>query len=51
MFGPFDEMFDFNHDGEVDRREFIIGMDMMEDWEKEERIESGDWDEDEEEDW
>lgn len=44
MFGPFDEMFDFNHDGEVDRREFIMGMDMLDDWEREEGIENGDLD-------
>lgn len=44
--GPFD-LFDFNRDGEVDRRELALGFEMMEEWEKED----DDWDDDEEDDY
>lgn len=44
--GPFDELFDFNRDGRVDAGEFAMGMEMLDEWEKDE-----DDEDDEDDDW
>ncbi|MDO5156858.1 MAG: hypothetical protein Q4D51_12930 [Eubacteriales bacterium] len=45
--GPFD-MFDLNRDGKVDDMEMTFGMDIIEEWEREE--EDNDFDDDDNDD-
>ena len=50
MFGPFDDMFDFNRDGKLDSWERATEFHFLNEMEKEEKSEYYDWDSDNEED-
>ena len=50
MFGPFDDMFDFNRDGKLDSWERGAEFHFLDEMEKEENSGSYDWDSDNEED-
>lgn len=50
MFGPFDDMFDFNRNGKLDSWERAAEFHFLDEMEKEENSGSYDWDSDNEED-